>query len=141
MALSAVVVDPFVETVIDMLRDLKARHGELAFAMVHRSLSSPSVWSLTIAAPWIDRGSRLETTREVRGMLALRLGSMRGQLGSVFVHSTKDAIIQTLAPLMNVAELGTTYEYRSLELSFFDIDEAYCLLSRPELLTQAASAA
>lgn len=141
MASTVLVSGPFERGVVDALRALEEKHGDLAFAMLHRTLSSPGVWSLTLAAPWIDRGSRLATTREVRALLTANLGSTRGRLGSVLVQSTKDSIIQTLAPLMTVAELGTAYEYRTLELSFFDIDEAICLLSRPELLKQAASAA
>lgn len=133
-------MDPLFELVIGVLREVEKKEGELAFAMLHRSLSAPRQWSLTVAAPSIDQRSRLTVTGEILDMLRHRLGSANERLGRVFVRSTHDSIVQTLAPLLSVTQLGTAYQVDPLELSLFDIDEAVYLVSRPELVSFALSA-
>ena len=135
MALTAVVNDVVIEGTIRYLRKLEARHGERGFAMLQRNAGTDEGWDLTIAAPWLDRISKLTATGEIIRDLREELGAGASMFRGALVRSMHSSVVRTLAPRFSVKQIGTAYAIvNSLELTYLDIDEAVLLLSRPELI-------
>ena len=135
MALTAVVNDALIEGTIRYLRKLEGRHGDLGFAMLQRNAGGNEGWELTIAAPWLDRVSKLTATGEIIRDLREELGADAPKFRGALVRGMHSPVVRTLAPQFSVMQLGTAYAIiNSLELTYLDIDEAVLLLSRPELI-------
>ncbi len=135
MALTAVVNDAVIEGTIRYLRKLESKQGELGFAMLQRNAGSNEGWDLTIAAPWLDRVSKLTATGQIIRDLKDELGANAHLFRGALVRGMHSSVVRTLAPQFCISQLGTAYAIvNSLELTYLDIDEAVLLLSRPELI-------
>ena len=140
MALKSVVTEVFFEEVMQALKFLEEQNGVLAFALLSSAASDPARWSLTLAAPWIDAMSPLRAAAKVRGYLDHAVEE-RSKIGAVLIRSTLDPIVRSFLSTLDIPSLGTAYSITGLELDYFNMAEAVCLLARPTVAhTHALSA-
>ena len=134
MAYKTVVADAFFNQMIDALRVVEKRRGELAFAMLVPSFPDPRSWDLQVAAPWLEGIPAMKSRSDIRKIVEAALAAQASKLGFVRVRDLQSQLVQTLVPVFDVPELGTPYAVSSLEQTLFDLDEVIVLVARSKLL-------